>query len=227
MNQKKKKEDLKEKIIFVARALEKAGMNHATSGNISARIAGGLLITPSSIPYQEMQAKDLISIDMDGRNLEAISTKKYHQPSSEWKLHADILRHRKEINAVVHCHSVNATAIACHKRSIPSFHYMTAAAGGDNIRCAEYATFGSSELSNNTIKALECRFACLLAQHGQVAIANNLENALRLAVEVESLANLYLKASLLGEPKLLSKSEMKRVLKKFKEINYTQLTIDS
>ena len=143
--------------------------------------------------------------------------------SSEWRLHTEIHKQREGIHAVVHCHSINATALACHNKSIPSFHYMTAVAGGRNIRCAKYATFGSNELSVNAVLALKNRLACLLSQHGQVAIGNNLKNTLKLAIEVENLANIYLKSCILGKPKLLSKKEMKIVLGKFKAIEYGEL----
>ncbi len=212
-----------EKLISIAQEMQAKGINQGKSGNLSIRIAGGMLITPSSIPYEEMKYDDLIAIDLNGRNLyKNITYKKKEgsKPSSEWKLHADILKNRPEINAVLHCHSIHATAIACHGKGIPSFHYMTAIAGGSDIKCAPYETFGSKELSEKALVALANRYACLLAQHGQVAIAEDLDKALEIAVEVETLAHIYISACQLGEPNYLNDGEMKIVLKKFKEINY-------
>ncbi len=211
---------LRDEIVLIAHRMDSYGLNHGTSGNISVRVTGGMLITPSSIPAIEIKPFDIIKIDSDGRCINNSCQQQLNQPSSEWKLHSKIFERRQEVNAIIHCHSVNATALACHAKSIPSFHYMTAVGGGHNIRCAEYATFGSSELSEHAIKALENRFVCLLAQHGQVTIEKNLEKALKLAIEVENLSNIYIKACILGEPKLISKAEMSKVLTKFKSLNY-------
>ncbi len=213
----------RKKLILIAQKMQAKGINQGKSGNLSIRITGGMLITPSSIPYEEMKSDDLIAIDLNGENLyKNITYKKEegNKPSSEWKLHADILKTRPEINAILHCHSIHATAIACHGKGIPSFHYMTAIAGGSDIKCAPYETFGSKELSGKALSALENRYACLLAQHGQVAIAEDLDKALEIAIEVETLAHIYISACQLGEPNHINESEMKIVLKKFKEINY-------
>ena len=208
---------LGQQMVAVARAMNARGLNQGTSGNLSARLPGGLLITPSSLPYEQMEPEDLVAIDFDGRPLGPPPPRR---PSSEWQLHAAILRHRPEVGAVLHCHSVHATALACHGRGIPSFHYMTAVAGGDEIACAPYATFGTPELSAAALGALEGRQACLLAQHGQVALGATAEQALRLAVEVETLARMYLQALQLGEPPRLSADEMGRVRQQMAALLY-------
>lgn len=203
--------------------MDSAGINHGTSGNVSIRISKGMIITPSSIPFQKVRSSELISLDFNGNPIDNQIKKSIPQfplPSSEWKLHAEIFKQRHEVNAVLHCHSTNATALACHGRGIPSFHYMVAIAGGDDIKCAEYATFGSKELSNNAIKALKGRFACLLAHHGQVTISSSLKKALNLAIGIENLAEIYLKACILGEPPCLDKQEMELIKKKFNELKY-------
>ncbi len=193
-----------------AAQLHASGLNSGTAGNLSLRVPGGLLITPSSLPYDRMGPADLVAIDPQGQPLPS-SRDCLRAPSSEWRLHADLLRQRPEIGAVVHCHSIHATALACHGRGIPPFHYMVVQAGGPDIRCAGYATFGSQELSDLAVVALDGRMACLLAHHGQVTLGATLEQALALAIEVESLAQMYLTALQLGEPPLLSDAEMGRV----------------
>jgi len=217
--------DLRKELIAIAKEMEVHRINQGTSGNLSVRIQGGLLITPSSISYKEMSYRDLLAIDYEGNLIteqaDTLQTKGL-KPSSEWRLHADILKTRVDINAVLHCHSIHATALSCHGKSIPSFHYMTAIAGGRDILCAKYATFGSQELSNNAIEALQQRSACLLEHHGQIAVANNINNALKIAIEIETLAQMYLTACQLGEPKTLGSKEMDIVLKKFKDLKYQQ-----
>ncbi len=193
-----------------AAQLHASGLNSGTAGNLSLRVPGGLLITPSSLPYDRMGPADLVAIDPQGQPLPS-SRDCLRAPSSEWRLHADLLRQRPEIGAVVHCHSIHATALACHGRGIPPFHYMVVQAGGPDIRCAGYATFGSQELSDLAVVALDGRMACLLAHHGQVTLGATLEQALALAIEVESLAQMYLTALQLGEPPLLTDAEMGRV----------------
>jgi L-fuculose-phosphate aldolase len=204
-------------LVAVARRLSTSGLNHGTAGNLSARWGDGLLITPSSLPSERMEPEDLLAIDFQGQPLagSAASTGSpvahRRTPSSEWRLHADLLRSRPDVAAVVHCHSIHATALACHGRGIPPFHYMVVQAGGPDIRCGGYATFGSQGLSDLTLAALEGRQACLLAHHGQVTVGASLDQALALAVEVETLAHMYLQALQLGEPPLLSLAEMERV----------------
>lgn len=205
---------LRQEMVEVARRMNGSGINQGTSGNLSVRIPGGFLITPTSLPYEHMEPADLVAMDFEGNHSGP------RRPSSEWQLHADILRCRPEIQAVLHCHSIQATALACHGRGIPPFHYMTAVAGGDDIRCAPYATFGTAELSHLAVGALADRLACLLAQHGQVALGQSLDQALRIAIEVETLAHMYLQACQLGEPPRLSGEQMAQVHLQFRTLLY-------
>lgn len=216
---------LREQLVTVARRMQASGINQGTSGNLSARIPGGMLITPSSLPYEQMLPADLVAIDLAGQPLPGVDAAVNpaggpRRPSSEWRLHADILASRPEIEAVLHCHSIHATALACHGRGIPPFHYMTAVAGGDDIRCAPYATFGTAELSSLAVQALRDRLACLLAQHGQVALGRSLDQALRIAIEVDTLAQMYLQALQLGEPPLLTTEQMAAVHHQFRTLLY-------
>jgi len=214
-------QDLREQLVDCARRMQASGINQGTSGNLSVRIAGGMLITPSSLPYEQMQPSDLVALDLQGQPLFIPADgRPQRRPSSEWRLHADVLASRPEVQAVLHCHSIHATALACHGRDIPPFHYMTAVAGGHDIRCAPYATFGTQELSDGVVQALEGRLACLMAQHGQVAVGPTLDKALALAVEVETLARIYLQALALGEPPLLSGEQMEQVRHQFRTLLY-------
>ena len=213
--------DLREQLVDCARRMQASGINQGTSGNLSVRIPGGMLITPSSLPYEQMQPTDLVALDLKGEPLFIPADgRPQRRPSSEWRLHADVLASRPEVQVVLHCHSIHATALACHGRDSPPFHYMTAVAGGHDIRCAPYATFGTQELSNAAIDALEGRMACLLAQHGQISLGKNVDGALAMAVEVESLAKIYINACALGEPPVLSDNEMDRVLEQMKRMSY-------
>ena len=213
--------ELRQQLVTVARRLNGSGLNQGTSGNLSVRIPGGLLITPSSLPYEQMEPEDLVAIDHRGQALAGGPRDGgARRPSSEWRLHADILAGRPEVAAVLHCHSIHATALACHGRGIPPFHYMTAVAGGDDIRCAPYATFGTAELSDLAVQALVDRKACLLGQHGQVTLGASLDQALRIAIEVETLAQMYLQALQLGEPPLLSAEQMAAVHHQFRTLLY-------
>jgi L-fuculose-phosphate aldolase len=216
-------QELREQLVTVARRMQASGINQGTSGNLSARLPGGMLITPSSLPYELMQPSDLVALDLAGQPLHPIEPgRPQRQPSSEWRLHADVLANRPEVQAVLHCHSIHATALACHGRGIPPFHYMIAVAGGHDIRCAPYATFGTQELSNDVVEALQGRLACLMAQHGQVVVGPTLERALALAVEVETLARIYLQALAIGEPPLLSAEQMEQVRHQFRTVLYGQ-----
>ena len=189
------------------------GINQGTSGNLSVRYGDGFLITPSSTPYDQISPEDIVQMDWDGTYLGP-------RPSSEWRFHRDILKTRVDVDVVLHCHSTFATAVACHHRDIPAFHYIVGLMGGNTLRCAPYATFGTQELSNAAIDALEGRMACLLAQHGQISLGKNVDGALAMAVEVESLAKIYINACALGEPPVLSDSEMDRVLEQMKRMSY-------
>jgi L-fuculose-phosphate aldolase len=197
-------------IISTALKMNARGINQGKSGNVSARAGDGFLITPTGIPYEETKPEHIVPTAFDGTFTGDLL------PSSEWRFHADIYRSRADVHAIVHTHAAYATTIACLGKNIPAFHYMIAAAGGRNIRCAPYATFGTQELSDHAVAALEDRRACLLAQHGMIAVGATLEKALALAVEVESLAQMYWQALQIGEPPILDDAEMTRVLEKFK-----------
>ena len=192
--------------------MDAAGFAPSKSGNVSCRTAGGFLITPSGLPYAVMLPGDLTHLNADGGTISARL-----KPSSEWPFHAAIYRARADIAAIVHTHSPRATALSCARRGIPAFHYMIAMAGGPDIRCAEYATFGTDALAENALKAIKGRRAVLLANHGVIAGGATLEAAWRLAFEVENLASQYLGLLASGlKPVILGKAEMARVLEKFK-----------
>jgi L-fuculose-phosphate aldolase len=212
--------DQRHRLVAVARRMNACGLNQGTSGNLSQRIPGGMLITPSSLSYETMQPTDLVALDLNGQPLAPDTGVPPKTPSSEWRLHADLLASRPDLHAVLHCHSIHATALACHGRGIPPFHYMTAVAGGHDIRCAPYATFGTTQLSALAVNALDKRLACLLAHHGQVALGHSIEHAFHLAVEVETLAQMYLQALQIGEPPLLSSDQMAEVQQQFQSLNY-------
>lgn len=201
-----------EQLLSIMQRLLQTGLNRGTSGNASVRVEGGLLITPSGMDVEDMLASDMVFMDMAGE-WESESSRK---PSSEWHFHLDIMRQRPEVGAVIHTHSTFATTLACLRRDVPPFHYMIAVAGGDSIRCAPYALFGTPELSAAAQKALEGRRACLLANHGMIALGEDLEQAFDVAVEVEALCEQYLRALQVGEPELLSPQEMKDVFERFR-----------
>ncbi|HKU84976.1 MAG TPA: class II aldolase/adducin family protein [Casimicrobiaceae bacterium] len=200
---------LRSAIIATALGMNAAGINRGKSGNVSARIDGGFLITPSGLPYADTTPEDIVAVDQHGV---ASGTRK---PSSEWRFHRDIYRTRAEAAAIVHTHSPFATSLACLGRGIPAFHYMIAMAGGNDVRCAPYATFGTQELSDAALAALEGRKACLLAHHGMIAIGETPGKALALAVEVETLAEMYWRALQIREPDVLPDDEMRTVVAKF------------
>lgn len=202
---------LREAIIRVAREMNAIGLNQGTSGNVSARVAGGMLVTPSAVPYHELAPEDMVLMELDGTVLESRGRK----PSTEWPLHAAILAARPDVGAIVHAHAMFCTTLACLRRGIPAFHYMVAMAGGDSIRCAPYATFGTPELAHHALTALEERRACFLANHGMVALGESPAAALALAVEVETLAAQYWRTLQVGEPALLDDAEMAEVLERF------------
>jgi L-fuculose-phosphate aldolase len=209
---------LRHKIIETACAMNGLGINVGKSGNVSARLprepltqrmAQSFYITPTGIPYAETQPEHIVAMALDG------TFSGTTLPSSEWRFHRDIYSQRPEVQAIVHTHSSYATSLACLGRDIPAFHYMIAAAGGADIRCAPYATFGTQELSDFALQALTGRNACLLAQHGVIAVGASLEKALGLAVEVENLSRMYWQALQIGKPIILSDDEMATVIEKF------------
>jgi L-fuculose-phosphate aldolase len=192
----------RQSIIDACRQMNQLGINQGTSGNISLRHKDGMLITPTSQPYDTTRPDDIVFMKLDG-GLDA-----GQRPSSEWRFHRDILKARADVNAVVHAHPPYATIIAIMGLEIPPIHYMIACAGGDTIPCAPYATFGTEELSRHAVAALEGRSACLLAHHGMIAIGASLPKAMWLAVEVETLARQYHGCLQIGTPPLLSKAEI-------------------
>ena len=206
-----KEEKQRKEIIATCLKMNSLGINQGTSGNVSCRWKKGMLITPSGIPYDQLRTKDIIYVKFSDN-----STEGPHKPSSEWRFHRDILAKRKDSNAIVHTHSNYATALAIQQMDIPAVHYMIAAAGGNKITCAEYATFGTQELSNNALVALKDRMACLLAHHGAISLGVTIGKALWLAIEVETLAKQYSLANQYGKVKILPDKEVKKVLKAFK-----------
>ena len=202
-------------IIEYSLKLNSTNLSPLRSGNISLRAEQdniqGYLITPSGKKYETLKPEDIVFM---GLNEEAVDNDSVNKPSSEWRFHRDIYVNKKDAQAIVHAHSPHATAVSSHGKSIPPFHYMIALAGGEDIKCAEYATFGTKELSQNVIKALENRSACLMSNHGQVAFGKNLDQAFELAQEIENICHQYTIALKLGEPKILSLEEMKKVLEK-------------
>ena len=203
--------NLRSEIIKYSKMLNSKKLSALRSGNISTRFKDGFLITPSGKKYSSLKNKDIVFVSLNGS-----FDKKKGIPSSEWKFHQDIYLNKKDAKAVVHAHSTNATAVASHNKSIPSFHYMVALAGGHDIKCAKYATYGTRELSKNILKALKGRKACLICKHGQIAFEENLAKAFELAEEVENISLQYITSLKLGKPKILSKNEMKKVLSKAK-----------
>ena len=208
--------DQRNQIIEYSLKLNSTNLSPLRSGNISLRgkedDKEGYLITPSGKKYETLKAEDIVFMGLN----EELRDTSNQNPSSEWRFHRDIYLNKKDAQAIVHAHSPHATAVSSHGKTIPPFHYMIALAGGEDIKCADYATFGTEELSNNVIKALEKRSACLMSNHGQVAFGKNLEDAFELAQEVENICHQYTIALKLGEPKILSFEEMKKVLEKAK-----------
>ena len=200
---------LRAKIIATAREMNALRINRGKSGNVSARIDAGFLITPSALPYDETMPADIVAVDRDG------NAAGRRAPSSEWRFHRDIYATRSEVQAIVHTHAPFATTLACLDRGIPAFHYMIAVAGGSDIRCAAYATFGTQALSDHAVRALDGRRACLLSHHGMIAVGVSLPAALALAVEVETLAEMYWRALAIGEPEVLDDAQMRAVLEQF------------
>ncbi len=209
--------DQRNKIIKYSLKLNSTNLSPLRSGNISLRgredDKDGYLITPSGKKYETLKPEDIVFM---GLKEEAENNDSINKPSSEWRFHRDIYVKKKDARAIVHAHSPHATAVSSHGKTIPPFHYMIALAGGEDIKCADYATFGTEELSNNIIKALENRSACLMSNHGQVAFGKNLEEAFELAQEIENICHQYTIALKLGKPKILSFEEMMKVLDKAK-----------
>jgi len=201
--------DLRLDLIATARAMQPAGLNRGTAGNVSVRSGAGFYITPTGMPYATLQADDIPLMALDG------SHQGSRKPSSEWRFHRDLYASRPEVGAVLHAHSPFAVSLACLRYDIPAFHYMIARFGGDSIRCADYAIFGSPELSTAALSAMHERKACLLANHGLLVAGRDLAEAMALAIELEELCEQYWRACQLGQPVILSADEMTAVLAKF------------
>ena len=212
--------ELKKEVIKYAQKLNSTNLSPLRSGNVSVRVirdnVEGFFLTPSGKRYEDLIPEDIVflSLKEEYDNLKLFNTSL--NPSSEWRFHQDIYRKKIEAKAIVHAHSPHATAVSVHGKSIPAFHYMVALAGGDDIKCADYATFGTTELSKNILTALEKRKACLMSNHGQVAFGTNLKQAFELAQEVENICHQYIIALKIGEPKILSSTEMNKILDKIK-----------
>lgn len=213
-----KERALRQEVIDTCLKMNALGINQGTSGNASVRVAddpeAGFFITPSAIPYEDIRPEDIVRMELNGSHSDN------RRPSSEWRFHLDIMRHRPDCGAIVHTHGMFATTLACLRMEIPAFHYMIAQAGGPTIRCSDYATFGTQELSDTALAALEGRRACLLANHGMIAIGPTLKKALALALEVETLAAMYWRTLQVGKPVILPDDEIERVGIKFGTMGY-------
>ena len=208
----------KKDLVRVTKYLNDKNINRGSSGNLSFRNNKGFIITPSSIPNDKLNEKNCVQMNFDGKYKSKL------KPSTEWKIHRDIYIKRKDISAIIHTHPTFSTAIACMNIKIPSFHYMIALAGGEDIKCAKYATFGTEQLSKNIIKALENRNACLMANHGLIVGSEDLNSASKLTEEVENISKQYLQILKSGKkPVLLTKNEIKKNIKKFKNYNYGKI----
>lgn len=197
-------------VLECARAMNACGLNRGTAGNVSVRAQGGFIVTPTGMDYLRAVPADMVFMDMQGE------AKGKRKPSSEWRFHRDIYAARPEAGAIVHTHSPFATSLACLRMEIPAFHYMIARFGGDSVRCADYATFGTQALSDAMLRALQGRSACLMAQHGMTVFGRDLDQALAHAVELEALCEQYWRALQLGRPEILPAEEMAVVLDKFR-----------
>ena len=206
---------LRIQVIKYAKKLNKTNLSALRSGNVSIRTnekgVRGFYITPSGVKYSSLKPKDIVFVSLNGR-----FDKKKGKPSSEWRFHQDIYVNKKDAKAIVHAHSTCATAVSTHNKSIPAFHYMVGVAGGNDIKCSKYATFGTRSLSRNILSALKNRSACLMSNHGQIAFGKNLDYAFELAQEVENICHQYINAIRIGIPKILTNKEMKIVLSKMK-----------
>ena len=206
---------LRAQVIKYAKKLNTTNLSALRSGNVSIRVkekgVNGFYITPSGTKYSSLKTKDIVFVSLKGR-----FDKKKGKPSSEWRFHQDIYVNKKDAKAIVHAHSTCATAVSTHNKSIPAFHYMVGVAGGNDIKCSKYATFGTRSLSRNILSALKNRTACLMSNHGQIAFGKNLDYAFELAQEVENICHQYINAIRIGIPKILTKKEMKIVLSKMK-----------
>lgn len=200
---------LRSALLHASQRLVELGLNRGTSGNASVRCDDHLLITPSALPVSAMTPDSMVALDLDGK------VRQGGKPSSEWRFHCDILKARPDIGAVLHTHSIFATTLACLRHEVPAVHYMIAMAGGDSLRCAPYSLFGEQALSDAALEALHGRRACLLANHGMIVLGRDLDEALAVAVEVETVCEIYWRTLSVGQPHILSAQQMHEVQQKF------------
>ncbi|MDH6269066.1 L-fuculose-phosphate aldolase [Rhizobium sp. SG_E_25_P2] len=203
---------IRRSIIESCRAMNASGLNQGTSGNISVRYGESMLISPSSIPYDEVTADMIASMPITGERGAYDGPK---VPSVEWPFHLDIMRSRPDVNAVVHTHATFSTILAIARKPIPACHYMIAAFGGNDVRVADYARYGTQDLSDSVLRALEGRTACLMANHGMLACGDSLKKAMWRAVELETIAKQYYHSLLIGGPALLPDEEIAGVVSAF------------
>ncbi len=208
-------QQLRTALLITSRRLIELGLNRGSSGNASVREGAAMLITPSALQVSEMTPESMVRMDLQDNILQG------GKPSSEWRFHRDILAARPEIGAVIHTHSTFATTIACLRKDVPAVHYMIAMAGGDTIRCTPYSVFGEQELSDHVLEALQSRKACLLGNHGMIALGTDLDDALAVAIEVEFLCEIYWRTLQAGEPHILTSQQMYDVKQKFVEYKKT------
>ena len=201
---------VRQQLLTISRKLVELDLNRGTAGNVSVRLPNGFLVTPSGMSVEMMTPLDLVQMDFDG------TAHGKTVPSSEWRFHRDIYQRRPEVGAVIHTHAMFATTLACMRKDIPPFHYMIALVGGDTIRCAPYALFGTQALSDGVLQALVDRKACLMANHGMIAVGRDMDEALAITLEVETLCEQYWRALQIGEPVLLTHEEMAAALEQFK-----------
>ena len=195
--------------------INSSGLNPGTAGNISVRYGDTMLISPSGVPYEQLEPEDIVAMTLTGEYGSYVASGT-NVPSSEWRFHLDIMRARPDVGAIVHTHSLYATVLACARKDIPPVHYMIAAAGGPSIRCSRYATYGTAELSQAALEALKDRNCCILANHGMIATGPNLAKAQWLAVELETIAKQYYLTLCIGGPVLLGEAEIAQVKERFK-----------
>lgn len=201
---------MRERVIQTCLAMNETGLNTGKSGNVSVRNEKGFMISASGVAYDAMKPSDVVQMDLEGGYFGSVL------PSSEWRMHMDIYRARPEAGAIVHTHAAHATAISCLREDVPAFHYMIGVTGGSTLRCAPYASFGTAELSDGMLQAIEGRNACLLANHGMICFAQTLDAALALAIEIETLCRQYVLARQLGDPVVLDDAEMNDILLRFR-----------
>jgi L-fuculose-phosphate aldolase len=211
MAQPMTEDQLRTRMAEVMKAMDARGLNRGTSGNVSARCGEAMLVTPSGVPPERLSGDQMVLVQPDGSTPDGGL-----RPSSEWRMHQQILNRRPDANAVVHCHSRHATILACAGREIPSMHYMVAVGGGASVPVAPYATFGSVELAEAVVDTLDGRSAALMANHGQIVVARSLDSALAIAEEIEEQAAVYWGTLAIGGPKLLSGQEMELILQRFR-----------